>query len=89
MDFYITNIFGIARSILARIEVPVMQKLYEDFNPKITNEYARIIEHKDGGQYAVAIMDLTWFDIKALMTPAELGDIIPAPLPEDWFEEIP
>lgn len=51
-----------------------------------TIRYGDIIEHKDGGLYAIEIQDLDWFgDIKLLINVSEMGEFLPE-LPEDWFE---
>jgi hypothetical protein len=87
MEYYITDKYGVINSVLQRIETQVIKKLYEDFEPNITDKYAEIIEHKEGGLYAIPIMDLNWFgDIKALINAEEMGafqDNI-----DGWFEDI-
>jgi len=57
---------------------------------RITSEYATIIEHKDGGQYAIPISDLTFYNVEEAIVAQALqyGYIHNGELAEDWFETI-
>jgi len=88
MEYYITDNYGVCVSFLRRIETQVLSRLYQLFKPKITNKYAEIIEHKNGGLYAIPIMDLNWFgDIKALIKADGMGDFKDELTP-DWDPDL-
>ena len=87
MTYFISDKYGVINSVLQRIETQVLNKLRENFNPKITNQYADVIEHKDGRLWAIEIMDLVWFgDVRILIREEELGEF--ADNLDGWFEEV-
>jgi hypothetical protein len=55
---------------------------------RITSQYATVIEHKDGGQYAIPISDLSFYDVDGeIRTQAlQYGYIWNGNLPEDWVK---
>jgi hypothetical protein len=57
---------------------------------RITSQYATVIEHKDGGQYAIPISDLTFYDVEQEIIDKALQDgyIHQGELPSDWFETV-
>jgi hypothetical protein len=57
---------------------------------RITSRYSDIIEHPNGTQFAIPIVDITYYNIESKIrnTVMQHGYIHDGDLPNDWFEEI-